>query len=294
MKQISFIGLGNMGRPMAENCLKAGLKLKVFDINKDAVAALVKLGAQGCSSAAEAVAEAQTVISMLPSSPHVEDLYLGQGKVFESAPRGALLIDCSTIAPDSAKKVATEAQKRGFTMVDAPVSGGTGGAAAGTLTFMMGGDTAAVELAKAALQPMGKNFFHAGPSGSGQVAKICNNMLLAIHMAGTAETLALGQSLGIDIKVLSEIMSKSSGRNWSLEVYNPAPGVMDNVPASKGYEGGFAVDLMAKDLGLALEAATRQSRPTPMGSAATTLYRMQSRRGEGRKDFSSIFKLFEG
>ena len=293
LENIAFIGLGHMGHPMCENLLKANKKVTVFDLNPNACASLKLKGARVATSAADAVKEASIVITMLPSSPHVEDLYLGKGKILASPPKGTFFIDCSTIAPETARKVALAAQTSHMEMIDAPVSGGTAGAAAGTLTFIVGGELSSFEKAKPVLELMGKNIFHAGPSGTGQVAKICNNMLLAIHMIGTAEALNLGVASGMDPKVLSAIMSKSSGRNWSLEVYNPYPGTMDNVPSSRQYEGGFGVDLMAKDLGLAMEAALEAKTATPLGSLASSLYRMHSLKGFGTLDFSSILKLLQ-
>ena len=230
---------------------------------------------------------------MLPASSHVEDLYLGNGGVLKVVKPGTLIIDCSTIAPQTAKTVYQAAQAAGCAMIDAPVSGGTAGAAAGTLTFIVGGETEALERARPLLEKMGKNIFHAGDHGAGQVAKICNNMLLAIHMIGTAEALNLGTSLGLDAKVLSEIINKSSGRNWSSELYNPFPGVMENVPASRGYSGGFGVDLMLKDLGLAQEAALHAKAATPLGTLARNLYHLHSLAGNGRLDFSSILELLQ-
>ena len=293
MSQIAFIGLGHMGRPMAENLVKKGHHLRVFDLVASQVDALAAAGAIACKTAQDTITGAEFVISMLPASQHVEGLYLGDSGLLAKIPAGALVIDCSTIAPDSAKKVATEASKRGLKMIDAPVSGGTAGAAAGTLSFIVGGDKNNFETALPVLQCMGKNIFHAGPSGMGQVAKVCNNMLLAIHMIGTAEALNLGVASGIDPKILSEIMLKSSGGNWSLEKYNPYPGVMDGVPASRGFEGGFGVDLMAKDLGLANEAATTTRTATPMGSLARSLYASWSAHGKGKLDFSSIVEFLK-
>ncbi|MGE8603166.1 3-hydroxyisobutyrate dehydrogenase, partial [Bordetella trematum] len=250
MSSIAFIGLGNMGAPMALNLVKAGHALTVFDLSPNAVRQLTDAGARAAASAADAVKGADIVITMLPASKHVEGVYLEQDLLGQIG-AGTLVIDCSTIAPDSARKVAQAAQARGLEMIDAPVSGGTGGAAAGTLTFIVGGPQAALERARPVLEKMGKNIFHAGDAGAGQVAKICNNMLLGILMAGTAEALALGVANGLDPKVLSDIVAKSSGRNWATELYNPWPGVMEHAPASKGYAGGFGVDLMLKDLGLA-------------------------------------------
>jgi len=291
MSNIGFIGLGNMGAPMAQNLLRAGHALAVYDLVPQAVQALAEAGARAAGSAAQAAAGAEIVISMLPASPHVEDLYLGSGDLLAHVDPSALIIECSTIAPESARKVAEAARRRGIAMLDAPVSGGTAGAAAGTLTFIVGGEPQALERARPVLQRMGKNIFHAGPAGAGQVAKICNNMLLGVLMAGTAEALALGVANGLDPAVLSGIIAKSSGRNWATEVYNPWPGVMPDVPASKGYAGGFGVDLMLKDLGLAAEAALRTRSSIPLGELARNLYSLHSSAGHGRRDFSSILEL---
>ncbi|VFR23687.1 3-hydroxyisobutyrate dehydrogenase [plant metagenome] len=290
MKQIAFIGLGNMGAPMALNLLKAGHALKVFDLSEKALQQAAEAGASVASSARDAVTGAGCVITMLPASAHVEKLYLGDD-LLAGVRADALVIDCSTIAPESARRVAAAAQARGIAMIDAPVSGGTGGAAAGTLTFIVGGAAESLERARPVLEKMGKNIFHAGDAGAGQVAKICNNMLLGVLMAGTAEALALGVANGLDVKVLSDIISKSSGRNWATELYNPWPGVMPNVPASRGYEGGFGVDLMLKDLGLAAEAALAVKAATPLGELARNLYAMHSAQGNGGLDFSSILGL---
>ncbi|HUH40568.1 MAG TPA: 3-hydroxyisobutyrate dehydrogenase [Castellaniella sp.] len=289
---IAFIGLGHMGAPMALNLLKGGHTLKVFDLVPKAVKTLVDAGAQAAPSAAEAVQGAELVITMLPASRHVEGLYLGESGLLSSIAKGTLVLECSTIAPESARKVSAAAAQGGIRMLDAPVSGGTGGAAAGTLTFIVGGDPADLDSARPYLQLMGKNIFHAGQAGAGQVAKICNNMLLGILMAGTAEALALGTANGLDPKVLSDIIAKSSGRNWATELYNPWPGVMDNVPASKGYAGGFGVDLMLKDLGLAAEASMHSRATTPLGELARNLYAMLSAQGHGGLDFSSVLKLY--
>ena len=290
---IAFIGLGNMGGPMVLNLLQAGFGLTVFDLSPSALQTAQAAGAKVAATAAEAAASADIIVSMLPASAHVEDLYLGSGGVLKVVKPGTLIVDCSTIAPQTAKTVYQAAQAAGCAMIDAPVSGGTAGAAAGTLTFIVGGETEALERARPLLEKMGKNIFHAGDHGAGQVAKICNNMLLAIHMIGTAEALNLGTSLGLDAKVLSEIINKSSGRNWSSELYNPFPGVMENVPASRGYSGGFGVDLMLKDLGLAQEAALHAKAATPLGALARNLYHLHSLAGNGRLDFSSILQLLQ-
>ncbi|SFV00175.1 3-hydroxyisobutyrate dehydrogenase [Pseudoduganella namucuonensis] len=288
---IAFIGLGNMGGPMALNLLKAGHTLSVFDLSAAALKTLGDAGARVAASAQAAVADADVVVSMLPASRHVEGLYLGAEGIIKRLRPGALIIECSTIAAQSAIAVARAATEAGLAMLDAPVSGGTGGAIAGTLTFMVGGPAEVLERARPVLLGMGKNIFHAGAHGAGQTAKICNNMLLGILMAGTAEALALGMANGLDPRVLSDIMGKSSGRNWALEVYNPVPGVMDNVPSSRGYSGGFGVDLMLKDLGLAAEAAMGAKAPIPLGELARNLYALHSGAGAGALDFSSIFEL---
>ena len=292
MTQIAFIGLGHMGLPMARNLLNAGHSLSVFDLVASAVDELAAQGARAASSAADAVSAAEVVISMLPASRHVEGLYLGDAGLLSAIAPGSLVLECSTIAPEAARKVHQAAAARGIALLDAPVSGGTAGAAAGTLTFMVGGDAATLERARPILANMGKNIFHAGPEGAGQVAKVCNNQLLAVHMIGTAEAMALGVANGLDPATLAEIMRQSSGGNWSLEKYNPWPGVMPNAPASKDYRDGFAAELMAKDLGLAQEAAQATASSTPMGALALQLYRLLLKQGQGKLDFSAVQKLF--
>ncbi|OZI34963.1 3-hydroxyisobutyrate dehydrogenase [Bordetella genomosp. 10] len=292
MSKIAFIGLGNMGGPMALNLIKGGHELTVYDLVPASIQAATAAGARAAASAREAVAGAEVVISMLPASRHVEKLYLDDG-LLQAVDAAALVIECSTIAPESARKVAAAAQARGIAMIDAPVSGGTGGAAAGTLTFIVGGDAAALERGRPILEKMGKNIFHAGAAGAGQVAKICNNMLLGILMAGTSEALSLGVANGLDPAVLSDIIAKSSGRNWATELYNPWPGVMPQAPASKAYAGGFGTDLMLKDLGLAAEAALSTRSATPLGELARNLYALHSAGGHGKLDFSSIVKLYQ-
>lgn len=292
MTQIAFIGLGHMGLPMARNLLKAGFAVSVFDLVQDSVASLAAEGAKAADSAVDAVRDATVVISMLPASRHVEGLYLGDSGLLTQITPGSLVLECSTIAPDAARKVHAAAAARGIGLLDAPVSGGTAGAAAGTLTFMVGGKAEALEKARPILAAMGKNIFHAGPDGAGQVAKVCNNQLLAVQMIGTAEAMALGVASGLDPAVLAEIMRQSSGGNWTLEKYNPWPGVMENAPASKGYSGGFMAELMAKDLGLAQEAAQATASSTPMGALALQLYRLLLKQGNGKLDFSAVQKLF--
>jgi 3-hydroxyisobutyrate dehydrogenase len=294
--KIAFIGLGNMGGPMALNLLKAGHTLSAFDLSAEACKKFAAEGLPIAKSAAETVADAEVVVSMLPASAHVEGLFLGvAGKpgLLESIKAGTLVIDSSTIAAATSRKVAEAAAAKGVAMIDAPVSGGTGGAIAGTLTFMVGGDTQDLERARPVLEKMGANIFHAGAAGAGQTAKICNNMLLGILMIGTSEALALGVANGLDPKVLSEIMRRSSGGNWALEKYNPMPGVMEASPASKNYAGGFGTDLMLKDLGLAQENATAVRASTPLGGLARSLYAAHSLSGHGALDFSSVLKLVQ-
>ena len=293
MTRIGFIGLGNMGGHMARNlsAAEADFALTVFDLAPALMESVP--GARGAGSIAEVATGQDVIISMLPAGAHVREVYLGEDGVLDNAAAGTLFIDCSTIDPDSARTVAQAAAEKGLEMIDAPVSGGTAGAEAGTLTFIVGGTADALARARPYLEVMGANIYHAGASGAGQIAKICNNMLLAIHMAGTAEALALGVENGLDPVVLSEIMKQSSGGNWSLNVYNPFPGVMDGVPASRGYSGGFLTDLMTKDLGLAMDTAEGSRSSVPMGALAKNLYRIHQRQNDaGQLDFSSIQLLY--
>ena len=292
MALVAFIGLGNMGGPMAINLLKAGHQVQAFDLSKDALAQVQAEGAVVAAFAVDAVKGAEFIISMLPAGKHVAGLYLGEQGVAAHIGKNALVLDCSTIDAATARSVGAGLAAQGIAFIDAPVSGGVGGAKAGTLTFIVGGSAQNFARAKTVLEAMGKNLFHAGEVGAGQVAKICNNMLLSILMAGTSEALQLGIDNGLDPKVLSDIMLKSSGRNWTLELYNPCPDVQPNVPSSNNYQGGFMVDLMAKDLGLAAECAQLSQSATPMGSLARNLYVTHQRQGNGKLDFSSIFRLF--
>ena len=294
--KIAFIGLGNMGGPMAMNLQKAGHTLSAFDLSKDACAKLAVDGLPIAISAEATLDGAEVVISMLPASAHVDGLYLGsngQPGILEKIAAGTLVIDSSTIAAATSRKVAEAAAARGIAVIDAPVSGGTGGAIAGTLTFMVGGSVVDLERARPLLEKMGANIFHAGDVGAGQTAKICNNMLLGILMIGTSEAIALGVANGLDPKVLSEIMRRSSGGNWALEKYNPLPGVMEAAPASKNYAGGFGTDLMLKDLGLAQENAAAVRASTPLGGLARNLYAAHSLAGNGALDFSSVIRMVQ-
>ena len=295
--KIGFFGVGHMGGPMAANLVKAGHEVAAFDPVPALLAAAVNDGVKAAESAAEAVQGADVIVSMLPSAAAVRGLYLGardreDGGVLQHIDKSALIIDCSTIDADTARDVAGIAREQGRVMIDAPVSGGVGGAKAGTLTFICGGESDAIERARPVLECMGAQVFRAGDNGAGQLAKICNNMLLAIHMIGTAEALQMGADHGLDPAVLSEIMKASSGDNWSLDKYNPWPGVMENVPSSKDYEGGFAVKLMNKDLGLALQAALSTQSANPMGNLAKSLYAAHGNHGYSEKDFSSIQRVF--
>ena len=293
---IAFIGLGNMGAPMALNLHKAGHSVVGFDLTPAACKPLGDAGARIAASAIDAVRGADVVISMLPASQHVDALYCGDGDgagLLAALPAGTLVIDCSTIAAATSRKVTAQAAKKAIACIDAPVSGGTGGAIAGTLTFMVGGEAAALERARPLLEKMGQNIFHAGAAGAGQAAKICNNMLLGILMIGTSEALALGVANGLDPAVLSEIMRRSSGGNWALEKYNPMPGVMPAAPASKNYAGGFGTNLMLKDLGLAQENAAAVHAATPLGGLARNLYAAHSLGGNGALDFSSVIRLVQ-
>ena len=293
MTKIAFIGLGNMGGPMAHNLVQAGYDVCGFDLEPEAVDQLKQAGGSGATSAGDAVQNASVVISMLPAGKQVASLYLGDNGLFSRLDRHCLVIDCSTIEADVARNVGVQAAERGIDFIDAPVSGGTAGAVAGTLTFMVGGRAETVERARPYLEVMGQNIFHAGGAGAGQLAKICNNMLLAIVMTGTSEALRLGIDNGLDPTVLSQIISKSSGGNWVLEKYNPVPGVMPQTPASHGYQGGFMVGLMAKDLGLALSAAASSRSATPMAALADSLYKLHTMRVGSEQDFSSIIKLYQ-
>ncbi|SCU75787.1 putative 3-hydroxyisobutyrate dehydrogenase, mitochondrial [Cupriavidus necator] len=291
--QIAFIGLGNMGAPMAANLLKAGHALTVFDLDQNAVEGAVGAGARAAASPREAAAEAELVITMLPAAAHVRTVYLGEHGVLAGVRPGVPLIDSSTIDPPTVRAVAEAAALQGNPMADAPVSGGTGGAQAGTLTFMVGAAGELFEHIKPVLLGMGKNVVHCGGLGMGQVAKICNNLLLGISMMGVSEAMALGAALGIDAGVLAGIINTSTGRCWSSETYNPYPGVLPGAPAARGYTGGFAADLMLKDLGLATEAARQARQPLWLGALAQQLYQSMSQQGLGQLDFSACVKLYE-
>lgn len=289
---IAFIGLGNMGAPMARNLLKAGHSLNLFDLNKDILAELAALGGHVSASPREAAQGTGLVITMLPAAAHVRSVWLGEDGVLAGIGAGVPAVDCSTIDPKTAREVAAAAARQGVQMADAPVSGGTGGAQAGTLTFMVGASPALFDTLHPVLAQMGRNIVHCGDVGTGQVAKICNNLLLGISMVGVSEAMALGAALGIDSEVLAGVINSSTGRCWSSEVYNPWPGIVETAPASRGYTGGFGAELMLKDLGLATEAARQAHQPVVMGAVAQQLYQAMSLRGEGGKDFSAIINSY--
>lgn len=292
MATIGFVGLGNMGGGMAANLAKAGHDVRAFDL---AQAALDRAKAAGClpvSSAADAAAEAEFVVTMLPAGAHVRAVY--EGEIFAAAPATALLLDCSTIDVASAKAVGGAASAKGLAMVDAPVSGGIAAANAGTLTFMVGGSAEHFARAEPILSQMGKAVIHAGPIGSGQAAKIANNMLLGATMVATCEAFVLAQKLGLDPQTFFDISSKASGQSWSMTSYCPVPGVGPETPADRDYEGGFATALMLKDLKLAVEAAQGVGASVPMGGHAESLYQAFANLGASGKDFSAIIKLLDG
>ncbi len=294
MAKIAFIGLGNMGIGMAANLAKAGHEVRALDISKEAVARAVEAGCIGAETSKDAVYGADVVISMLPSGRHSRLVYAEAGGVFDHAKKGALFLDCSTIDVATARDLISQAEGNGFAMMDAPVSGGVGGAAAGTLTFMCGGTKDAFAQAKPILDIMGKNIFHAGEAGNGQVAKIANNMLLAIHMIGTCEAFNLAEKLGLDAQTFYDISSTASGQNWSMTSYCPAPGPVPSAPSNNEYKAGFTANMMLKDLRLAQEAATFSRAPIPLGTQSEALYSLIEASGNGEIDFSGIMKLIKG
>lgn len=291
--RVAFIGVGHMGGPMARNLLKAGHDVSAFDLSASVLDPIVSAGARRSASSNDAAREADAVVTMLPAGQHVRSVYLENG-ILASAATGALLIDCSTIDIDSARAVHTAAEAAGFDFLDAPVSGGVGGAEAGTLTFMCGGAEGAFGRAKPVLEGMGKRIVLAGGPGAGQAAKICNNMLLAISMIGTCEAFVLGEKLGLDPKKLFDIASTSSGQCWSLTTYCPVSGPVPTAPSNRGYEGGFAAALMLKDLKLAQAAAQSAGAATPLGAEAAQLYTLFAAKGQGGLDFSGIIRMLRG
>lgn len=293
MPSILFIGLGNMGLPMASNLIKKGYEVNGYDVFDSAKKTLEEHGGNWVSDLNSIAKKSSVVISMLPGGKELEELYLNKQKLFDHLPKRTLIIDCTTSNPETSLKVSKKAKDLNLKILDAPVSGGTAGAEQGTLTFIVGGEKSDYEESKPYLSAMGKNIFHAGAAGSGQSVKVCNNMLLAIHMIGTSEALALGKKMGLDPKVLSEIMKSSSGNNWSLEKYNPCEGVMEGVPSAKNYAAGFSVKLMLKDLGLAMQSAETNKQRLELGKKVFELYKKHFEEGFDKKDFSHIFKIFD-
>ena len=281
-----------MGLLMALNLIQKGYKVKGYDVFDSAKDQFEKAGGEWVSDLQSVASDSKIVISILPGGKEIEELYLTEQKLLSVLKKGTLIIDCTTSDPDVSLKIAGEARAKSLRMLDAPVSGGTAGATNGTLTFIVGGDELDFKEASVYFSAMGKNIFHAGKQGSGQAVKVCNNMLLAIHMIGTSEALALGQKMGLDAEVLSEIMKSSSGNNWSLEKYNPCSGVMDKVPSSLDYKAGFSVKLMLKDLGLAVASAKSKNQKLELGERAYELYKQHFEEGFEAKDFSHIFTRF--
>jgi 3-hydroxyisobutyrate dehydrogenase len=291
MARIGFIGLGNMGLPMAQNLLKAGHEVAGFDLSAASVGKLGAAGGAVAGSVAAACAGAEAVITMLPAGQQVREVYTGMRGVLSAAAPGTLLIDSSTIDVETARAVARAADAKGFAMVDAPVSGGVGGAQAATLTFMVGGSPEAFARAKPILETMGRTIVHAGGSGNGQAAKICNNMILGVSMIAVSEAFLLAEKLGLEAQKLFDISSKSSGQCWSMTSYCPVPGPVPTSPANRDYQAGFTAAMMLKDLKLAQEAARSAGAATPMGAEAAALYGRYCEQGEAGKDFSSIIRF---
>ena len=291
MTTIGFIGLGHMGQPMAKNILKAGFPVFVYDVVAANVQALIKEGAKPVSSVAELASTCDIIITMVQTSQQVTEICLQSNGIFDHIKSGALYIDCSSIDIKASQALHAEAKKRGIAMLDAPVSGGVAGAEAATLTFMVGGEADNFTRAEPLLMKMGKKIVHAGSAGHGQAAKICNNMLLAISMIGVCEAFTLAERIGLDPKKFFEISSNASGQCWSLTSYCPMPGIMENVPSSKGFKAGFMAKMMLKDLHLAQHAAEETDAIIPLGAVATELYELYVNRGNGETDFSGIINM---
>lgn len=291
---IGFIGLGHMGGLMARRLLKAGHRVKAFDLSQDAIERMAADGAVATQSAAQAATNVDVIVTMLPAGDHVRDVYLGNGRVLEAAADNTLCIDCSTIDVATAREVTACAYEQGKLMVDAPVSGGMPAAEKGTLTFIVGGQAAAFEKAKPALEAMGRKIIHAGPSGSGQTAKICNNMLLAISMIGTCEAFILAEKLGLDAQSFFDIASNASGQCHAMTSFCPVPGPVPDSPANRNYEAGFTIEMMIKDLQLAQQAARSTGAATPLGGQALSLYSLSAAAGHDGLDFTGIIKLLQG
>jgi 3-hydroxyisobutyrate dehydrogenase len=293
MTRIGFIGVGTMGLPMAANLVKKGFAVTAFDLNTDAVKAAVAAGMTPAASAAEAVAAADIVVTMLPSSPHVESVYSGDGGVINAARKGTLCIDMSTVDPAASRRVAAAAAERGLRFVDAPVSGGTPRAIDGTLAIMVGASGADFQAALPALQAMGANVIHVGPVGSGEVAKLCNNLIAGVAAVAVSEAFRIAEGFGVDAKTVTEVIAKSSGNTWVMENMHPVPGLVARAASSNDYAPGFMTDLMCKDVGLAVDAARNLRIPLFVAPAAQQVYRLASSHGLARKDFTSVYSFLK-
>lgn len=291
MATIGFIGLGHMGNPMANNLLAAGHDLQIYDLVPEAMQVLIAKGAKAAKAPGEVARGAEVVFTMLQSGEQVSEVCFAENGVFAEAAPGTLFIDCSSIDVNTSREITEQAISKGFEMLDAPVSGGVAGAINASLTIMVGGEAASFERAKSILESLGQNIVHAGPVGNGQVAKICNNMILGISMIAVSEAFTLGQKLGLDPQKLFEISSKASGSCWSMTQYNPVPGVLENAPANRDYQPGFTANMMLKDLDLSQAAASSVAAQTPLGEHATQLYQQFIDAGNGQLDFSGIIKL---
>ncbi|HEX4614357.1 MAG TPA: 3-hydroxyisobutyrate dehydrogenase [Stellaceae bacterium] len=291
--KVGFIGTGTMGQPMLANLVKKGFQVAAYDVVPAALDAATRLGAVRSGSIRETAANSDLVITMLPSSANVEAAYLGTGGIIEGAEPGRLCVDMSTIDPGTSQRVAARLKERGIRFIDAPVSGGVGGAAAGTLAIMVGGDARDLEEARLALAAMGSNIIHVGAVGAGEVAKLCNNLISGSALIAVAEAFRIGEAFGVDPQILTNVIAKSSGATWVMEHMHPVPGIVDSAASSRQYAPGFMTDLMAKDLGLAVSAARDKRVPVVVAPAAQQLYRMASSHGFGREDFSAVYKFLK-
>src|SRR6516162_6422542 len=291
--KIAFIGTGTMGQPMLANLVKKGFQAIAYDTAPAALSAAERLGAERTGSAAQAAAAGELVITMLPSSANVEAAYLGAGGIIEGVAAGRLCVDMSTIDPGTSRRVAARLKERGIRFLDAPVSGGVGGAAAGTLAIMVGGDAADLAEARPVLAAMGSNIIHVGAVGAGEVAKLCNNLISGTVAVAVSEAFRIGEAFGVDLQILTSVIAKSSGATWVMEHMHPVPGIVESAASSRQYVPGFMTDLMAKDLGLAVSAAREKRVPVVVAPAAQQLYRIASSHGLGREDFSSVYKFLK-
>ena len=291
--KIGFIGTGTMGQPMLANLVKKRFAVTAFDLVPAALEAAVRLGAERAGSAGEAAANCELVITMLPSSANVEAVYLGSGGIAENAAQGRLCVDMSTIDSGTSQRVAARLKERGIRFLDAPVSGGVGGATAGTLAIIVGGNAGDLEEARPALAAMGSNIIHVGDVGAGEVAKLCNNLISGSALIAVAEAFRIGEAFGVDLQILTSVIAKSSGATWVMEHMHPVPGIVDSAASSRQYAPGFMTDLMAKDLALAVNAAREKRVPLAVAPAAQQLYRLASSHGLGREDFSSVYKFLK-